>query len=71
MNIYARDGDLIIFNHPNAGYDPDQKKARELLTIDSIYTVERTEVDSWHTNVYLKEFPGEVFNSVLFDDVLP
>jgi hypothetical protein len=45
------------------------KESAKLLTLNDIYTVDRTEVFSWNTEVYLKEFPGEVFNSVWFTEV--
>lgn len=30
------------------------------------YAVDRIEVHSWHTKVYLREIPGRAFNSVSF-----
>lgn len=71
MNIEAEKGDKIIYNHPDAGYEPDHKKAKARLKLNEIYTVERTEVYNWHTNVYIKEFPDMYFNSVMFDDYTP
>jgi len=38
-----------------------------LLTLGSTYTVDRTEVHTWHTKVFLTEFPDAVFNSVCFE----
>ena len=29
---------------------------REILEINKTYTVDKTEIHSWHTKVYLKEF---------------
>jgi len=71
MDIYAKPGTEIIFNHPSNGYDHDQEEAKNHLILGSVYTVERTVVHSWHTDVYLKEVPGISFNSVLFDDYEP
>jgi hypothetical protein len=39
------------------------------LEVGKVYTVDRIEVHSWHTKVYLKEMPGKVFNSVHFEKV--
>lgn len=45
--------------------------AHELLTIGEMYTLsEDPEIHSWHTKYYLKEFPGEKFNSVQFEEVI-
>jgi hypothetical protein len=41
----------------------------KLLKLGKTYTVERIEEHSWHTKVFLKEFPGFEFNSVWFEEV--
>ena len=69
MDIYAKEGDKIVFAHPNWGYPHDQKLARDLLVVGKEYTVEKCDVSSFTTSVYLKEVSGFSFNSVLFDDV--
>lgn len=61
-------GTLIRFAFPNNGYLSDQESAKKLLVEGMIYTVDFTDVDDWHTDVYLKEFPGKPFNSVLFEE---
>lgn len=68
MNIYAKSGHKVIFKHPNYGYENDQETARKHLKVGGKYTVENTSVDTWKTDVYLKEVPGIAFNSVLFED---
>ena len=40
-----------------------------LLEVGKEYTVADVEVHSWHTVVYLKEFPGKGFNSVAFNEI--
>ena len=40
-----------------------------LLEIGKIYEISSIDVDKWFTGVYLKEFPGVPFNSVLFEEV--
>lgn len=68
MDIYAKNGDRVVFRHPDAGYPHHSRKAKKLLKAGQTYTVERTDVGGFHTDVYLVEFPGEGFNSVLFED---
>jgi hypothetical protein len=67
MNIYARRGAKVRFLDRN-GYDYQLETARRLLSKDGVYTVDRTDVHSWYTYVYLIEFPGEAFNSAMFVD---
>jgi hypothetical protein len=66
MNIYALEGFKVIlrFGSTASGWE----KARKLLDFGTIYTVEKTEVHNSHTDVWLKEVPGESFNSVLLED---
>ena len=68
MNIYAKSGDKVIFKHPNAGRESDQETARKNLVPNQTYTVDRTKVHDWHTDVFLREVPGVRFNSVHFED---
>ena len=68
MNIYAVKGSKVIFNSPTAGYTHHQETAAKHLTVDETYTVEKTKVSGWHTDVYLQEIPGVAFNSVMFKD---
>lgn len=42
---------------------------RGLLEIGKIYTILKIDVHSWHTKIYLKEFPDKKFNSVSFEEV--
>jgi len=55
MDIYASPGTLVRMT----------KESER----DAIYTVARTKVGSWHTDVYLVERPGIAFNSVDFDEI--
>ena len=70
MDIHAEPGTKVIFSNPDAGYEKHQELAKRYLRVMVKYTVERTEVGRWHTNVYLEEVPGVAFNSVMFDDVV-
>jgi len=69
MNIYALKGYKLACSNLTNGYKHHQDIARKHLTIGNIYTVEKTEVDSSHTTVYLKEIPNTAFNSVFFEDI--
>ncbi len=71
MNIHAKNGDKVIVSSLTAGYESDQKVAEKHLLIGEVYTVESTQVHSWHTDVYLLEIPGVKFNSVFFEDKNP
>lgn len=39
---------------------------RGLLEEGKQYAIQRVDVRSWHTKIYLEEFPGKGFNSVCF-----
>ena len=67
MNIYATPGSRVRFLDEN-GNDCDKVKALKFLKRGKVYTVASTDVESWHTDVYLREIPGESFNSVMFAD---
>ena len=47
------------------GFDP-----RLHLVEYGSYEVARTEVHTWHTRIYLKDYPNMWFNSVCFIEVL-
>lgn len=71
MNIYALIGHKVIVTEQSAnnGYDYHQEKVKEYLTIGKEYTVEKTIVHRSSTEVFLKEVPGQIFNSANFEDV--
>lgn len=66
MDIYSSSGTKVEFAYPDAGYPEHQKMATKHLILGAQYTIDRTEVESWNTKVYLKEFPDIAFNSVHF-----
>ncbi len=70
MNIYAKKGHKVKCTTFEAGYDSEQKVAKQHLEIGKEYTIERTEVNSWYTDVWLQEFPGIRFNSVFFENAV-
>ena len=70
MNIYALKGHKVKCETLSAGYDYHKEVAQKHLEVGKEYTVEKTQVDSWHTDVWLQEFPNVNFNSVFFEDVV-
>lgn len=70
MNIYAKKGDKVTVTEDSikSGYKCDIEKAEKYLKVGNIYTVEKTNVFSSYTEVYLQEFPDIEFNSVQFID---
>lgn len=71
MNIFAIKGHKVKCVTLNAGYDYHKEIAEKHLEVGEEYIIERTDVDSYHTDVYLKEIPGVKFNSVFFSDISP
>lgn len=67
MNIHAKKGEKVIFKYPTAGHKHDHELVKKYLSLNEIYTVERTIVSEYHTDVYLEEFPNVAFNSVNFE----
>ena len=68
MNIDTRPGALVTFAYPTHGYKHDQELAAKQLVVGHNYTVARTEIHNWHTDVYLEGFGDIRFNSVVFMD---
>ena len=68
MDIYATEGHKVIATDLDNGYPHHAELAKKHLTKGEIYTVDYTEVENWHTDVYLKEFPDIAFNVVHFED---
>ena len=63
MNIYA------LTNHKVICIALGSEIAIQNLQIDAIYTIEKTIVGKYQTEVYLQEIPNIVFNSIDFKDV--
>ena len=51
------------------GQDWQREEASKYLKPKKKYTIEKINVYDWHSEVYLKEFPGVQFNSVHFINV--
>ncbi len=67
MDIKSEKGVKIVFNRPDNGYNHQKEAAKKHLEVGKEYTVVRTEISDWHTDVYLEEVPKIAFNSVMFD----
>jgi len=72
MDIYAEEGTKVLVTEDSIknGYYYVEEHARKFLKVGKTYTIEFTEVGGWNTDVYLKEFQDEVFNSVSFEDIV-
>ena len=51
------------------GYDHDRERANKFFKEGEILTVKEIYVDSWSSTVEFEEFPGKVFNTVMFTDL--
>lgn len=67
MDIDSKPGTVVVYNGNIGTWAVDSGGNYKLLMLGKPYTVESTEIHGWHTDVYLKEFPGKVFNSTWFD----
>lgn len=65
MDIYSKKGTVVIYT-ATGGYDSQLEFANCFLEKDKEYTIDYTDVSSFHTDVYLQEFKGVSFNSVHF-----
>lgn len=65
IDIYAEEGTKVKYTGKN-GYDSDKEHANKYLKVGEIYTIDYMIVNGWNTEIYLKEMPNEVFNSVHF-----
>ncbi len=69
MNIYTLSGKKVRCVNLSGGYNYHQELAKKHLVVGEEYTVDYTDVGSWHTDVFLTEFPDVAFNSVFFENV--
>lgn len=69
MKIDAPAGTKVVYSHPENGHSYDQEHSAKFLKPGQSYTVLKTDIGNWHTDVYLKEFPSKAFNSVQFTEV--
>jgi len=68
MDIHARSGHLVTVTEESYKNGMDGDTSKYQLEVDTTYTVDHTEVMSWSTLVFLREFPDVAFNSVNFID---
>lgn len=61
-NLYA------VLKTYEAGYESERDKIKELnMNIGDKYIVDYIDVYGYHTDVFLIDFPDNIFNSVFFD----
>ena len=68
MKIDAKENTKVIYTG-KGGYNYHKEDANKHLIKGNVYTVLRTEIGGFYTDVYLKEFPTQNFNSVMFQDI--
>lgn len=68
MDLDAKKGTRVRYINPESGYPHDIKRAKEHLTLGKIYTVERTVINDWSTDVWLDGYDVP-FNHAHFDEV--
>lgn len=61
-------GDFVEYEFPEDGYPWEIAEGKKHLSMNQRYEVERIEVKSWHTDVFLVGFELP-FNSCLFSNV--
>lgn len=69
MRIDAPKGTKIKYSFEQNGYPHDQTHAQKFLKLGEVYTVKKTVIHNWTTDVWLEEIPTTVFNSVHFEEV--
>lgn len=57
----------IVFSHPKNGNLFQSRRARKLLKVGKIYTIDYLVVQPFETTIYLVEVPEIGFNSVFFE----
>jgi|GEM_PF-3177675 len=68
MHLYTAPGEKVVFLD-DGGTQHDRDVAQKYLAEGDEYTVEKLSVDRWNSQLYLKEFPGVSFNTVMFANV--
>jgi len=72
MNIYAKSGTKIRYTNESISAERyvgnSDFPASKILTLGDTYTLEVAYAGDSTTEVFLKEFPGIRFNSVLFEE---
>lgn len=73
MNIYALHGRKVKVTKESAsqGTEFNIQDVVSSLELDTVYTVDHTDIGGFSTSVCLVELPGRCFNSVNFVDVEP
>ena len=66
FDIFDHEQRPVVFAYPKAGMRGDQETAAAYLTLGETYDLDYVCVSSWHTDIYLIQFPNVGFNSVNF-----
>jgi hypothetical protein len=72
MPIDTKPGSIVTLSWPQNGMHGDRKQIAELgLKEGDSFEVVEVEAHDWHTNVWLKGYPGRIFNSSNFSITRP
>lgn len=69
MEIFTPENKKVELATLNAGHDWQKEEVKKHLEFGKHYTVEKTIVHGFSSEVYLKEIPGVSFNTVFFKNV--
>lgn len=65
--MYCERGCIVRYAHENFGYPSCETAARQTLTLGTAYAVESVTVHSCRMEIILKEHPGLLFSSTMFE----
>lgn len=69
MDIYSKPGSKVMVTKESRLNSVHKDEIDAFLKIGKPYTVNKIEVHDWVSYVWLKELPGQSFNSVNFINV--
>ena len=68
-NIYALRGFKVKITEITGGIQQNKESVEKYLKVGQTYTVEKTEVHSWHTDYYFQELPNMAFSGFISEDI--
>jgi len=68
MDIYTPAGQKVRYLN-NHGHDSEREAANLHLQEGAVYTLLRTKIFKYRTEIFLQEFPDIPFNSVMFVNI--
>lgn len=65
--LFCETGCKVVVKTLDAGTDWQQRVMRSLFKVGDVYTVDHVKVGGYYSEIALKEFPNEEFNTVFFE----